>query len=115
MLQKGFWDRSCRTDRSREPCRLAVGSVLLILLYPLRMTPHRLVATDIVHAIPLAVVAGIGYLVAGLVDGTMLLSLLAGSIPAVAAGSLLARRINGRAIQVCLALVLMLIAVKTLF
>lgn len=38
----------------------ALGSVLLLFLYPLRMTPHRLVATDIVHAIPLAVVAGLG-------------------------------------------------------
>lgn len=32
----------------------ALGSILLLYLYPLRMTPHRLVATDIVHAIPLA-------------------------------------------------------------
>ena len=47
----------------------ALGSVMLLYLYPLRMTPHRLVATDIVHAIPLAVVAGSGYLFAGLVDG----------------------------------------------
>jgi uncharacterized membrane protein YfcA len=39
----------------------APGSVMLLNLYPLRMTPHRLVATDIVHAIPLAVVAGLGY------------------------------------------------------
>lgn len=43
----------------------ALGSVMLLFLYPLRMTPHRLVATDIVHAIPLAVVAGLGYLFAG--------------------------------------------------
>jgi uncharacterized membrane protein YfcA len=61
--------------------------VILVYLYPLRMTPHRLVATDIMHAIPLALVAGLGYLFAGMVDGQMLLSLLAGSIPAVIAGS----------------------------
>ena len=46
----------------------ALGSVMLLYLYPLRMTPHRLVATDIVHAIPLAVVAGLGYLFAAMVD-----------------------------------------------
>ena len=46
----------------------ALGSVMLLYLYPLRMTPHRLVATDLVHAIPLAVVAGLGYLFAGMVD-----------------------------------------------
>lgn len=38
----------------------ALGSVMLISLYPLRMTPHRLVATDLVHAIPLEAVAGLG-------------------------------------------------------
>lgn len=45
-----------------------LGSVMLLYLYPLRMKPHRLVATDIVHAIPLAMVAGLGYLFAGMVD-----------------------------------------------
>jgi len=74
----------------------ALGSVALLYLYPLRMTPHRLVATDIVHAIPLAVVAGLGYLFAGMVDWAMLASLLAGSIPTVILGSLLASRISGR-------------------
>ncbi len=85
----------------------ALGSVMLVYLYPLRMTPPRLVATDIVHAIPLTVLAGTGYLIAGLVDGAMLLSLLAGSIPAVLAGSLLAQRAPGRWVQIALALVLL--------
>lgn len=92
----------------------ALGSVLLLYLYPLRMTPHRLVATDIVHAIPLAAVAGIGYLVTGMVDGSMLMSLLVGSLPAVAIGSLLATRINGRWLQVIMALVLLGVALKML-
>lgn len=93
----------------------ALGSVMLLYLYPLRMTPHRLVATDIMHAIPLALLAGLGYLFAGLVDGHMLLSLLAGSLPAVIAGSLLSQRLNGRWIQVLLALVLLAAGLKTLF
>ncbi|HJW23918.1 MAG TPA: sulfite exporter TauE/SafE family protein [Rhodocyclaceae bacterium] len=92
----------------------ALGSVMLLYLYPLRMTPHRLVATDIVHAIPLAIVAGAGYLVAGMVDLQMLLSLLAGSIPAVVAGSLLAGRFSARKLQMALACVLMFAALKTL-
>lgn len=78
------------------------------------MTPHRLVATDIVHAIPLAFVAGLGYLFAGLVDWQMLLSLLVGSIPAVIVGSLLARKTSGRWIQIALALVLMVVGLKVL-
>lgn len=92
----------------------ALGSVILLYLYPLRMTPHRLVATDIMHAIPLALVAGLGYLFAGMVNGHMLISQLAGSIPAVVVGSLLSRRINGRWIQVLLAVVLLGAGVKTL-
>lgn len=92
----------------------ALGSVMLLFLYPLRMTPHRLVATDIVHAIPLAIAAGIGYLFAGLVDWKMLASLLVGSVPAIIAGSLLARKVSGRWIQVALALVLIAAGAKTL-
>jgi uncharacterized protein len=92
----------------------ALGSVMLLNLYPLRMTPHRLVATDIVHAIPLAIVAGLGYLFMGMVDWKMLASLLAGSIPFVILGSLLARRISGRWIQIVLALVLVAAGVKVL-
>ena len=90
----------------------ALGSVMLIYLYPLRMTPHRLVATDLVHAIPLAMVAGAGYLFAGLVDWSMLLSLLSGSLPAIVGGSLLARRVSGRWIQISLAVVLLVAGIK---
>ena len=92
----------------------ALGSVMLLFLYPLRMTPHRLVATDLVHAIPLAVAAGLGYLIAGMVDWKMLASLLVGSIPAIVVGSLVARRVSGRWLQVALALVLVAAGVKTL-
>jgi uncharacterized protein len=92
----------------------ALGSVMLMYLYPLRMTPHRLVATDIVHAIPLAMVAGVGYLFAGMVDWWMLASLLIGSLPAVVMGSLLAGRFSGRKLQIALALVLTLAGAKIL-
>lgn len=92
----------------------ALGSVMLLYLYPLRMTPHRLVATDIVHAIPLAVVAGLGYLFAGMVDWWMLASLLVGSVPAVLLGSVLAGRVSGRLIQIALAFVLIPAGVKVL-
>jgi len=92
----------------------ALGSVILLYLYPLRMTPHRLVATDIVHATPLAVVAGLGYLFAGMVDYWMLASLLVGSVPAVLSGSLLAGKIPGRWIQIALALTLIAVGMKVL-
>lgn len=92
----------------------ALGSILMMFLYPLRMTPHRIVATDIVHAIPLAMVAGIGYLFARMVDWPMLGSLLAGSIPTVLIGGLLAQRFSGRKIQICLALTLLAVSIKVL-
>ncbi|VVE39477.1 sulfite exporter TauE/SafE family protein [Pandoraea terrigena] len=92
----------------------ALGTVMLMNLYPLRMTPHRLIATDLVHAIPLAVVAGTGYLLAGAVDWRMLASLLVGSIPAVIVGSRLAGRMPGRWLQVALALVLLSTGLKVL-
>ena len=92
----------------------ALGSLVLVCLYPLRMTPRRLVATDIMHAIPLAAVAGVGYLFAGNVDGWMLSNLLVGSLPAVVFGSVLAGRLNGRILQLCLACVLLVSGVKVL-
>ncbi len=92
----------------------ALGSVLLQALYPGRMTPHRLVATDIVHAIPLALVAGIGYLWAGLVDWGMLASLLAGSIPAVALGSRWSVRLPAGGVRLALSAVLVAVGVKAL-
>jgi len=88
---------------------------MLLFLDPLRMkNTHRLVATDIVHAIPLVVVAGSGYLIAGMVNGQMLLSLLAGSVPAVIAGCLLAGRVSARRLQIVLAVVLILAGIKTI-
>ena len=92
----------------------ALGSVVLLYLYPRQMTPHRLVATDLAHAIPLAGLAGLGYLLAGEVHGQMLMNLLLGSIPAIGAGSFLARKISGRGIQIALATVLMGVGLKTL-
>lgn len=90
----------------------ALGSLLLLYLYPLRMTPHKLVAIDIVHAIPLALVAGTGYLIAGKVDGEMLMSLLLGSVPTVILGSILAKKASSRSLQLLLGGILLLVALK---
>lgn len=90
----------------------ALGAMALLYLYPLRMNAHRLVGTDIVHAIPLAIVAGIGYLIAGKVDSMMLINLLVGSIPAVIAGALVAKKISGNYLRIALAITLFIIGVK---
>jgi uncharacterized protein len=93
----------------------ALGSVMLLYLYPLRMASHRLVATDLVHAIPLAAVAGLGYLFAGLVDWNTLFSLLSGSLPAIVVGSLLANRMPGRLLQLMVATILFAVGAMVLF
>ncbi|NBX36585.1 MAG: sulfite exporter TauE/SafE family protein [Planctomycetes bacterium] len=92
----------------------ALGSVMLVALYPLRMTPHKLVATDIAHAIPLAIFAGTGYLIAGQVDWSMLLALLIGSVPAVLVGSVAAQRFSATWLRIALALVLLASAAKVI-
>ena len=67
----------------------ALGAVMLMALYPMRMSARRLVGTDIVHAVPLTVVAGTGHLIMGNVDWALLGSLLVGSVPGIVIGSLL--------------------------
>jgi uncharacterized membrane protein YfcA len=90
----------------------ALGAVFLSYLYPLRLTPPRLIATDIAHAIPLAMFAGAGHLLIGNVDFGLLGNLLAGSVPAVIAGAMLSSRLPHALLRMLLAVVLMAIGVK---
>ncbi len=84
----------------------ALGATLLVFLYPMRLSTKQIVGTDIVHAVPLTIVAGIGHLFIGSVDGRLLLGLLLGSIPGIIIGSLLVHRISEAVVRVGLALVL---------
>jgi len=90
----------------------ALGAVFLAYLYPLRLTPPRLIATDIMHAIPLAIFAGMGHLLIGNVDFGLLGNLLLGSIPAVILGAMLSARLPHALLRAALASVLLLIGVK---
>jgi hypothetical protein len=92
----------------------ALGVVFLAYLYPLRLTPARLIATDIVHAIPLAIFAGMGHLFAGSVDGNLLVNLLIGSLPGVLVGAVLSSRLPQLALKRALAVVLLVTALKLL-
>ena len=84
----------------------AIGVVVLSCLYPLRLTAGRLIATDVAHAIPLALFAGIGHSLLGNVDLTVLVSTLLGSLPAVLVGSKLASIIPDSTLRYMLAAVL---------
>ena len=90
----------------------ALGAVFLAYLYPLRLTPPRLIATDIVHAIPLAMFAGLGHLLMGNVNFGLLGNLLLGSIPAVMLGAMLSARLPHAVLRGTLALVLLVIGLK---
>ncbi len=90
----------------------ALGAVFLAYLYPLRLTPPRLIATDIVHAIPLAIFAGLGHLLIGNVNFGLLGNLLVGSIPAVIIGAMLSARLPHAFLRGALAVVLLSIGWK---
>ena len=90
----------------------AIGAVFLAYLYPLRLTPPKLIATDIVHAIPLALFAGLGHLLIGNVNFSLLGNLLLGSIPAVIVGAMLSARLPHGLLRGALAIVLLSIGVK---
>lgn len=90
----------------------AIGATLLLIIYPVQMRLQRLVATDIVHAIPLTLVAGIGHLWIGNVNPMLLLNLLIGSIPGVIVGALLSARAPERLLQILLAVILVIVGVR---
>ncbi len=92
----------------------ALGTVMLVYLYPLRLTPSKLVGTDLAHAIPLAMIAGLGHLTMGNVDYALLLSLLVGSIPGVLIGAVISTRAPLALIRYAIAIVLGAVAVKML-
>lgn len=89
----------------------ALGSIVLLYLYP-GITPNKLIGSDIAHAIPLALLAGLGYLAAGQVNFHILAGLLIGSIPAAILGSILATRSSHTKLRLCLVAVLSISGVK---
>ena len=64
----------------------AIGVTVLMMLYP-RLPLVRIVGSDIAHAVPLTLIAGVGHWIIGDVDGVLLGNLLIGSIPGVIIGS----------------------------
>lgn len=92
----------------------ALGTVALFLLYPFLVT-RRLVGTEIAHAVPLTLVAGLGHASMGNMDWSLLGYLLLGSLPGIYLGSHLAGRVSDRILRPCLAAMLLLIGYKLAF
>jgi uncharacterized membrane protein YfcA len=89
----------------------ALGVTALFFLYP-GLAAARIVGTDIAHAVPLTLVAGLGHAAAGVVDWKLLLALLVGSLPGIWLGSSLSQRIPERVLRTALAAMLVLIGGK---
>lgn len=92
----------------------ALGVVALLYLYPLRLAADRLVATDIAHALPLTLVAGLGHATLGHLDYAVLGYLLLGSIPGVFVASRLAIRLPQPLLRGMIAVVLGVVGCRVL-
>jgi uncharacterized membrane protein YfcA len=87
-------------------------AVFLIALY--RMTPKRVVGTDVFHAAILLWAAGIAHIVGGNVDFGLVGTILLGSIPGVWIGSHLTARLPSGVLRTALGLV-MIVSALALF
>ncbi len=93
----------------------ALGVVMLLALYPLRLTSDRLVATDIAHALPITLIAGLGHAFLGHVNLNVLATLLLGSIPGVLIASRITVRLPARMTRILIALMLGAVSERLLF
>ncbi len=91
----------------------ALGTVALIILYP-RLPLVRIVGSDIAHAVPLTLLAGLGHWYLGSINFKLLESLLVGSVPGIIIGSYLARYSNDRVLKLCLGAILAVVGTKML-
>ena len=71
----------------------------MFFLYP-KMPALRIVGSDLAHAVPLTLVAGIGHWWFGVIDWSLLGALLVGSLPGIYLGSHMAARVPERRVGV---------------
>jgi len=92
----------------------ALGATALVMLYP-RHATVRIVGSDIAHAVPLTLLAGLGHVMMGSSDLSLLGSLLLGSLPGIALGSWAASRVPDTALRYILAATLVFAGAKLVF
>ena len=88
-----------------------MGTLALFVLYP-QLPTRQIVGTDIAHAVPLTLVAGLGHAALGTVDYFLLGSLLIGSLPGIWLGSHLSTHVPERVLRSALAAMLLIIGGK---
>jgi uncharacterized membrane protein YfcA len=91
----------------------AIGVTVLLILNP-SLPIKKVIGTDIAHAIPLTLIAGLGHAKLGTVNYDLLVALLLGSLPGVWLGSQINSKINEKTIRLILVLILFLISLKLL-
>jgi uncharacterized membrane protein YfcA len=89
----------------------AIGVTALILLYP-QLPIARIVGSDIAHAVPLTLVAGLGHWWLGSINLNLLIPLLLGSVPGIVLGSYVVTRVPETALRLLLAGTLAIVATK---
>lgn len=92
----------------------ALGTVTLFFLYPILPT-SRLVGTEIAHAVPLTLVAGIGHASMGNLDLALLGQLLSGSLPGIYIGSMLSGKVPDLFLRNAIAVMLFMVGYKLVF
>lgn len=89
----------------------AFGIMALILMFP-NLPMIRIIGSDVVHAVMLTLVAGLGHMSSGNVDFHLLGWLLVGSIPAIIVGTLLSSRMPEKLIRKILGITLFCLGVN---
>ncbi len=89
----------------------ALGVAALFFLYP-KLSPVKIVGSDVAHAVPLTLVAGLGHWLLGGVDWSLLGALLLGSLPGIWLGSHLSAKVPEHILRRILASMLVLIGTK---
>jgi uncharacterized membrane protein YfcA len=89
----------------------ALGMTALLALYP-RQPLARIVGSDIAHAVPQTLLAGLGHWWLGSVDWALLGSLLVGSLPGILVGSYIAGRAPDTLLRYILAATLLLVGTR---
>jgi uncharacterized membrane protein YfcA len=92
----------------------ALGVTALLLLYP-HVHITRIVGSDVAHAVPLTLVAGLGHASLGTVDYGLLGTLLIGSVPGIWIGSHMTHMVGEHWVRTLLALILVYVGQKLAF
>lgn len=89
----------------------ALGVTALIMLYP-KEKITTIVGSDIAHAVPLTLVAGLGHATLGTINYGLLGTLLIGSIPGIYLGSHMSSKVAEHWVRIALAAILIYVGFK---